>query len=128
MHRAVEALTCPRTAALVDISFSVPRGQLWAIVGANGAGKSTVLSLISRLRDVDDGAVRVFVTLRCFWLVLYECRLMRPRPQHLVRVMPFPGNDVRDVRQRDLRRIVIGLGQHASLFHRSIRDNLTTDN
>ncbi len=80
--------------ALTNVSFAVPRGAAWALVGPNGAGKSTLATLITRLRDVGDGAVRVL------------------------------GVDVRDVRQGDLRRVVVALGQHAGLFNRSIRDNL----
>lgn len=47
------------TPALVDVSFSVPRGTRTAVVGPSGAGKSTLLSLVERFHDVASGAVRV---------------------------------------------------------------------
>ena len=58
------------------------------------SGKSTTLSLVSRLRDVQEGAVRVL------------------------------GVDVRDARQKDVRRVVVSLAQNAALFHSSIKGNL----
>ncbi|MEV8445684.1 ABC transporter ATP-binding protein [Streptomyces parvus] len=42
-----------------EVSFSVPQGQLLAVVGLSGAGKSTLLQLLARFYDVDSGAVRV---------------------------------------------------------------------
>jgi len=44
---------------LSDISFAVKPGETVALVGATGAGKTTVASLVTRLYDVDDGAVLV---------------------------------------------------------------------
>jgi ABC-type multidrug transport system fused ATPase/permease subunit len=45
--------------ALHEVSFTVPRGRTVALVGATGAGKSTVVSLAARLADPASGAVRV---------------------------------------------------------------------
>ena len=45
--------------ALEDISFEVSRGEAFGIVGANGAGKSTMLKLISRIMKPTSGAVEV---------------------------------------------------------------------
>lgn len=45
--------------ALTDVSFAVPRGATTAIVGATGAGKTTVISLLQRLYEVDEGAILV---------------------------------------------------------------------
>ncbi len=44
---------------LKDVSFSIPRGKLTAIVGPSGSGKSTILRLISRFWDVSAGEIRV---------------------------------------------------------------------
>lgn len=43
--------------ALRDVSFSVPRGATTAFVGATGAGKTTVISLLQRLYEVDGGEI-----------------------------------------------------------------------
>ena len=45
--------------ALRNVSFSVNKGETLAILGRTGSGKSTVLSLISRLYDADSGAVKI---------------------------------------------------------------------
>src|ERR671939_1300644 len=47
------------TAVLHDVSFRVEPGQLVALVGHSGAGKSTIANLVPRLYDVTDGAVRI---------------------------------------------------------------------
>ncbi len=44
---------------LKDVSFKVPSGSMYAIVGASGAGKSTIIGLIPRLYDVLDGEVKI---------------------------------------------------------------------
>ncbi|MDA0637537.1 thiol reductant ABC exporter subunit CydC [Nonomuraea sp. MCN248] len=45
--------------ALEDVSFTVPEGRRYAVVGASGSGKSTMVSLLLRFWDVDSGAIRV---------------------------------------------------------------------
>lgn len=45
--------------ALKDLSFEVENGETLAIIGKTGAGKSTVLELIGRLYDVDDGSLKI---------------------------------------------------------------------
>ncbi|NGY38194.1 ABC transporter ATP-binding protein [Flavobacterium sp. XN-5] len=45
--------------ALKDISFTVKKGETLAILGKTGSGKSTILSLISRLYDATDGKVKI---------------------------------------------------------------------
>ncbi len=50
----------PGVLALRDVSFSVARGERVALVGATGAGKSTVASLFLRLYEVETGEVKVF--------------------------------------------------------------------
>ena len=44
---------------LTDVSFTVPGGQMYAIVGPSGSGKSTVVNLLPRLYDADGGTVSV---------------------------------------------------------------------
>lgn len=44
---------------LKNVSFSVPNGKMYAIVGTSGAGKSTIIGLIPRLYDVLSGTVKV---------------------------------------------------------------------
>jgi ATP-binding cassette subfamily B protein len=48
-----------KTPVLRDVSFEVPAGKTIAIVGPTGAGKSTVLSMLSRLQDPDSGRVSI---------------------------------------------------------------------
>lgn len=80
---------------LHGISFRAEPGQMIALVGSSGAGKSTIASLLPRLYDVDSGAVRV------------------------------AGLDVREVTSSSLRRTVGMVTQDGHLFHDTIRSNLT---
>jgi ATP-binding cassette subfamily B protein len=79
---------------LHDISFRVEPGQLVALVGHSGAGKSTIANLVPRLYDVTGGAVRV------------------------------GGLDVRKATLESLRNSIGVVSQDAHLFHDSIRANL----
>jgi ATP-binding cassette, subfamily B, bacterial len=79
---------------LRGVSAHVEPGQLVAIVGPSGAGKTTITSLIPRLYDVDSGAVRI------------------------------DGVDVRDLTQESLRRAVGVVSQDPHLFHDTIAGNL----
>ncbi|MGZ8178333.1 ABC transporter ATP-binding protein [Williamsia sp. SKLECPSW1] len=83
---------------LHDISFEVPAGEMVALVGSSGAGKSTIAQLATRLYDVDSGAVRV------------------------------NDLDVRDVTSQSLHRAVGLVTQDGHLFHDSVRDNLLLSN
>jgi len=49
----------PAKPVLKGVSFSVPNGKMYAIVGTSGAGKSTIIGMIPRLYDVLDGCVKV---------------------------------------------------------------------
>ncbi|WP_067972969.1 ABC transporter ATP-binding protein [Nocardiopsis trehalosi] len=80
---------------LHDVSFRAEPGQMVALVGSSGAGKSTIAQLLPRLYDVDQGAVRV------------------------------AGVDVRDLTAASLRGTVGMVTQDGHLFHESIRANLT---
>jgi len=51
----------PRRVVAVDrVSFTVPRGEIFGILGPNGTGKSTLIRLISTLLLPDEGRIRVF--------------------------------------------------------------------
>ena len=79
---------------LRDVSFTIEPGQMVALVGPSGAGKTTVSQLIPRLYDVTAGAVRV------------------------------DGHDVRDLTQRSLRAAIGVVSQDPHLFHESVASNL----
>ncbi len=79
---------------LHDISFTAEAGQLVALVGSSGAGKSTIAQLLPRLYDTDSGTVRL------------------------------SGVDVRDLSQADLRSTLGMVTQDGHLFHESVRSNL----
>ena len=79
---------------LRNISFAAEQGQTIGILGATGAGKSTLVHLIPRLYDVTSGRVLV------------------------------DGTDVRDVTQETLRQQIAIVMQNTILFSGTIRDNL----
>ncbi len=85
---------------LHGISFRVEPGQTVALVGSSGAGKSTIAQLLSRLYDVDSGAVR------------------------LGGILPGSGLDVRDATFDSLRDTLGMVTQDGHLFHESIAANL----
>ncbi|MEJ1178816.1 MULTISPECIES: ABC transporter ATP-binding protein [unclassified Pseudarthrobacter] len=85
---------------LHGVSFRVEPGQTVALVGSSGAGKSTIAQLLSRLYDVDSGAVRLGGTI------------------------PGTGLDVRDVTFDSLRDTLGMVTQDGHLFHESIASNL----
>lgn len=79
---------------LKDISFEVAPGQMVGVVGATGAGKSTLAQLIPRLFDPQEGSVSI------------------------------GGKDLREVSQGSLRKNVSIVLQRAILFSGTIADNL----
>src|SRR5688572_10829689 len=79
---------------LHGVSFKVEPGQLVALVGSSGAGKSTIASLVPRLYDVDDGEVLI------------------------------GGVDVRDLSFDSLRETLGMVTQDGHLFHDTIGENL----
>ncbi len=79
---------------LRDVSFRVAPGEKVAFVGATGAGKTTIIKLLTRLYDVDRGAIRV------------------------------DGHDVRALPQADLRRRIATVLQDVFLFSGSVARNI----
>ncbi|MFC3982173.1 ABC transporter ATP-binding protein [Streptosporangium jomthongense] len=87
--------TSPGQEVLRGVSFTARAGEMVALVGPSGAGKTTVTSLVSRLYDADEGTVRI------------------------------NGLDVRDVGFASLRESVGVVMQDAHLFHDTIGANLS---
>jgi ABC-type multidrug transport system fused ATPase/permease subunit len=79
---------------LHDVSFRAEPGQMIALVGSSGAGKSTIAQLLPRLYDVDSGSVEI------------------------------GGVDVRDLSFDTIRGALGLVTQDGHLFHESIRSNL----
>jgi ATP-binding cassette subfamily B protein len=79
---------------LDDISFAADSGETIALVGPTGAGKSTVLKLLLRMYDVDDGAIRI------------------------------DDQDLRDVRMSSVRRAIGYVGQESYLFYGTVEENI----
>jgi len=77
-----------------DISFRAEPGQMVALVGSSGAGKSTIAQLVPRLYDVEEGSVRL------------------------------SGVDVRDLSADSIRDLLGLVTQDGHLFHESVRSNL----
>jgi ATP-binding cassette subfamily B protein len=86
--------TGPSQEVLKGVTFTARPGELVALVGHSGAGKTTLTSLVSRLYDVDEGAVRI------------------------------NGMDVRDATLSSIRDTVGVVMQDAHLFHDTIGSNL----
>ncbi|HJT45014.1 MAG TPA: ABC transporter ATP-binding protein, partial [Chthoniobacterales bacterium] len=82
------------TAAVRDVNLRIEQGKTYALVGASGAGKSTILSLILRLYDPTSGAVKV------------------------------DGCDLRSITQKSLREQIGLVSQETFLFHDTIFKNI----
>jgi ATP-binding cassette subfamily B protein len=80
--------------ALKNLSFSVNRGETLAIIGKTGSGKSTILELIGRLYDVDEGEILI------------------------------DGKNIREINLYNLRNSIGYVPQDAFLFSDSIRNNI----
>src|SRR5436309_15033 len=82
------------TDAISDLTLHIESGKTYALVGASGAGRSTILSLILRLYDPSSGAVRV------------------------------DGRDLRSITQKSLREQIGLVTQETFLFHDTIFSNI----
>ena len=94
LERVTFAYPTQQRPALHEFSARIEPGQLVALVGPSGAGKTTLTTLIPRFYDPQDGRVLL------------------------------DGHDVRDVALESLRRHIGIVFQDTFLFHASIRDNL----
>jgi ATP-binding cassette, subfamily B, bacterial len=74
--------------------LTIPAGQRVGLVGPSGAGKTTLMSLLLRMHDVVEGAIRI------------------------------DGQDIREVTQESLRRSIALIPQDTTLFHRSLLENI----
>ena len=83
---------------LKNVHLSAEAGEVIALVGMSGGGKSTFINLIPRFYDVKEGAIRV------------------------------DGTDIRDVTIASLRNQIAMVTQDAILFNESIRDNIAYGN
>ena len=84
----------PRHPVLHGVTFRAEPGQLVALVGSSGAGKTTISQLVPRIYDADSGSVRI------------------------------GGVDVKDATLQSLRDSIGVVAQDAHMFHDSIRANL----
>src|SRR5690606_35862029 len=84
----------PEREVLKGVSFAVPKGKVVALVGASGAGKSSLVSLLPRIFDVSGGAIRV------------------------------DGHDIRELSLEDLRALISVVSQDVFLFNDTIEANI----
>ena len=76
------------------LDLTVPSGTRIGLVGRSGGGKSTLIRLLLRLMDIDDGCILV------------------------------GGQDISRLRQADLRSLIAYVPQDPAMFHRTLRDNI----
>ena len=88
----------PGKPILKDISFSIPAGHMLGIVGKSGAGKTTLINLLQRLYDVNEGSVTV------------------------------DGVDVRDIAPGDMRGQIGVVSQETYVFRGTIAENIAYAN
>ena len=82
------------TKVVDHVSFEIPRGNMVAVVGETGSGKSTIANLLARFYDVDSGSITI------------------------------DGVDLRDYTISSLRRMIGVVNQDAILFNDTIADNI----
>ena len=87
-----------RAPVLQDFSLHIPAGQTIAIVGATGSGKSTIVKLLLRFYEINQGQITV------------------------------DGLDIRDIYLKDLRRAIGLVSQDVFLFHGTVAENIAYGN
>ena len=87
-------MATPACSGLVDVDLTIPHGEMLALVGASGSGKTSALGLLLRLRDPSRGTMRI------------------------------DGHDLRDVTMQSLRAQIGAVLQDGFLFNTSIRENI----
>ncbi len=80
--------------AIRDISFKLEAGKNYAFVGQSGSGKSTIMNLLLRFYDNQDGEILI------------------------------DGHDIKDIKIRSLRNNISYVGQEVQLFEDTIRENI----
>jgi ATP-binding cassette subfamily B protein len=93
-QQSADGAPTPEKVILPELDLEIPAGQTVALVGATGAGKSTLARLMCRFYDPDAGAVQL------------------------------DGVDLRDLRDADLRRAVVMVTQENFLFTGTVADNI----
>ncbi|WNZ44937.1 ABC transporter ATP-binding protein [Leptolyngbya boryana CZ1] len=83
-----------RTPALTNLSLHLPAGQTIGIVGATGSGKSTLVKLLLRFYEIQQGQILI------------------------------DGIDIRELQLRDLRRCIGWVSQEVFLFHGTVAENI----
>jgi subfamily B ATP-binding cassette protein MsbA len=84
----------PDTPILKDVSFSIKAGEVAALVGPTGAGKTSIISLIARFYDPNSGVVKI------------------------------DGTDIKRFRQKSLRQQISFVLQETMLFHAPVWQNI----
>ncbi|MBM4413398.1 MAG: ABC transporter ATP-binding protein [Chloroflexi bacterium] len=84
----------PSEPVLKGVSFTIPAGQAVAVVGASGAGKTSLVSLMARFYEIQQGSIRL------------------------------DGVDIREITQHDLRKHVGAVPQDPTCFSGSIAQNI----
>ena len=79
---------------LTDMSLEAKPGEIFALVGPTGAGKTTIINLLTRFYEIDEGRISI------------------------------DGRDIRDIRKTDLRRALALVLQDTFLFSDTVKENI----
>lgn len=87
-----------RNPVLQNLSLTIPTGQTIGIAGATGSGKSTLIKLLLRFYEIQEGIITI------------------------------DGVDIRDIRLKDLRQAIALVSQDVFLFHGNVQENIAYGN